>query len=30
MGYTTEFSGSFKLTPALTQEQINYLTAFSN
>lgn len=30
MGYTTEFSGSFKLTPALNQEQINYLTAFSN
>lgn len=29
MGYTTEFSGSFKLTPALNQDQINYLKAFS-
>lgn len=29
MGYTTDFSGSFKLTPALNQNQVNYLKAFS-
>jgi hypothetical protein len=28
MGYTTDFSGAFALTPALTKEQDEYLTAF--
>ncbi len=29
MGYTTEFKGSFTLTPALTEAQVAYLNAFS-
>jgi hypothetical protein len=29
MGYTTEFSGSFEITPALTPEQVAYLQAFN-
>lgn len=29
MGYTTDFEGSFKLTPALNAEQVAYLKAFS-
>ena len=29
MGYTTEFKGSFTLTPALTEAQVAYLHAFS-
>jgi hypothetical protein len=30
MGYTTDFWGELKLTPALTKEQADYLTAFSD
>lgn len=30
MGYTTDFEGSFKLTPALSAKQIAYLNAFAN
>lgn len=30
MGYTTDFSGSLTLTPALTQTQMNYINKFSN
>lgn len=30
MGYTTEFSGSFTITPPLNPAQIAYLTAFSH
>ena len=29
MGYTTTFTGKFKVTPALDQDQINYLKKFS-
>jgi hypothetical protein len=29
MGYTTEFNGSFKITPPLTDERRKYLTKFS-
>lgn len=30
MGYTTDFEGSFKLTPALSAKQVSYLNAFAN
>lgn len=30
MGYTTDFSGSFEVTPALNPAQVAYLQAFSN
>lgn len=29
MGYTTEFTGQFKVTPMLTEEEADYLNAFS-
>src|SRR5262245_61818938 len=29
MGYTTDFSGHFEITPALTQAQVEYLQAFN-
>ena len=29
MGYTTDFSGHFEISPALNPDQIDYLTAFS-
>ena len=30
MGYTTEFNGGFDLTPAPTEEQVNYINTFSS
>lgn len=30
MGYTTEFSGSFKISPSIKEEHVNYINRFSS